>query len=275
VGEIFPDLAKTFHPAAAKITVEQLLSHRSGLPGNPPLRRLDALYTSKLPVIEQRLALPREALSKKPKDPPATGYDYSNLGYILVGAICERITGKPWEEALAEQVLTPLGITHFGFGAPGSPGALDQPRGHQSRLFRSYRAVEPGPDADNPPVLGPAGTLHISIVDWMRFAQDQLKGETGGGKLLTSATYQRLHTPLSGSVYALGWGVITVKGGIKSIQHAGSNGSWLALVSLLPSCNALMVFTANDGTSRGEDAIGLARDAALDPATGLCPNPSP
>lgn len=272
VGEIFADDLKRFHPGAAKITVEQLLSHRSGLPRNPPLRRLDAMYKSKEPIIEQRLALTREVLAKQPAKPPGTHYDYSNLGYIILGSICERITGKPWEEALAEQVLTPLGITHLGFGAPGSPSILDQPRGHQSRLFGSYHSVEPGLEADNPQVFGPAGRVHISLVDWMRFAEDQLRGETGGGKLLTSGTYQRLHTPVGDGVYALGWGVITLTGGIKSIQHAGSNGAWLALVALLPSCNAVMIFTANDGTGRGEDAISLARAAALDRATGLCPD---
>jgi len=126
------------------------------------------------------------------------------LLYIVAGAIAESATGKSWEALVRELVFEPLGIREAGFGAPGTPGKLDQPEGHRPEGGRLV-AIPPGPDADNPPALGPAGTIRITLADWMRFAQDQLDGVHGRGKLLQPATYRKLHTPVTGN-YALGWG---------------------------------------------------------------------
>lgn len=60
-------------------------------------------------------------------------------------------------------------------------------------------------EGGNPPALGAAGTINIALKDWMLFAQDQLDGTHGRGKLPKAETCRRLHTPVTGN-YALGWG---------------------------------------------------------------------
>jgi CubicO group peptidase (beta-lactamase class C family) len=267
VAQIFKSEAAAFDPAAAKITVADLLRHRAGLPGDPPLDRFPALQSDTRPLPVQRLALVKEYLAKAPQTPPGTTFAYANLGYIILGAIVDRVSGKSWEDELKTEVMAPLGITHYGLGAPGTPGKLDEPRGHQNG-----KPQEP-PEADNPPVYNSAGRLNITLGDWMIFAQDQLKGPTGGGKLLKPATYTLMQTPPAGGDYGFGWGVYSPDGIHKSIQHAGSNTLWYALVSLLPDCHSVLLLVTNDGSANGAHALKDSREAAMDPATGLCPAP--
>jgi CubicO group peptidase (beta-lactamase class C family) len=264
VAEIFDDEAVAFDPDAARITVEDLLSHRAGLASDPPLDRFYRMQKDHRPLPEQRLALVKEFLGQPPLTPPGSKYAYANLGYIILGAVVDRISGRSWETALTTDVMSPLGITHFGLGPPGTPGMLDQPRGHLDGT-----PVEP-PDADNPPVYNSAGRIHISLKDWMKFAQDQMNGPTGGGRLLRRETYARMQTPVGDGDYGFGWGRIMIAGHA-SIQHAGSNTLWYALIALLPDCHGVLLLTTNDGSQKAAHAMKDARNAAMDPATGLCP----
>src|SRR5215218_5782269 len=93
----------------ARITVDHLVHHTSGLRDFWALvqvagMRYDDGYTSG-DVI--RLA----ARQKKLNFPPGTAYDYSNTGYIALGIIVRRVTGKPLREFAAEQIFGPLGMT--------------------------------------------------------------------------------------------------------------------------------------------------------------------
>ncbi len=106
------------------------------------------------------------------------------LGFKLAGAAEEARTGKSWEDLIRTEIFQPLEITHAGFGAPPSVAAIAEPWGHDEKHGK-FIALDPAlQDADNPPSLGPAGTMHVSLRDWMLFAQDQLDGERGHGNLL-------------------------------------------------------------------------------------------
>ena len=178
-----------------------------------------------------------------------------------------RRTGKSWEELVRERVFEPLGITRAGFGAPGTPGKLDQPEGHREAGGR-LAALPPGPEADNPPALGPAGTINITMSDWMRFAADQMEGVHGRGKLLKPQTYRKLHTPVTGN-YALGWGAMLGADGTPSIlTHTGSNGYWLADVRIYPKHDIIVLIAMNAGNAGAKaalDEIGKAMREKLRP----------
>ena len=74
---------------------------------------------------------------------------------------------------------------------------------------------------DNPPILGPAGTVHLSLADWLTFCGTQLEG----GDYLTADTRRVVQTPVAdmndaaGRRYALGW----IVGPDGSLAHEGSN----------------------------------------------------
>ncbi len=258
----FPALAKEMNPAYRTITVTQLLSHTAGLPPIAEDSELPELYaiSSAFPdVKDQRAAVARHYL-KKPQASKPGEFVYSNLGYIIAGAIAEAHTGKSWEDLVREQIFTPLGIKNAGFGSPGTPGKTDQPWGHEEKAPGTLIAHDPATadmDANTRPVIGPAGTINIALKDWLLFAQDQLDGVHGHGKLLKPETYRKLHTPVTGN-YALGWGAKLGATGIPEIiTHSGSNGYWLADIRILPKHDMIFLTVTNAGN---EAANGLIKD---------------
>jgi CubicO group peptidase (beta-lactamase class C family) len=146
-----------------------------------------------------------------------------------------------------------------GFGPPGTTKLCDQPRGHTD----SGECVEPGPEADNPPMLGPAGTVHASLGDWARFAQLHLAGRRDDVKVgditLSKATFELLHRPYDGPEpkYALGWGVEhhDWAGGDGSVLlHNGSNALWYSVIWLGQSSGVAVLVTANQASAKAKGA---------------------
>jgi CubicO group peptidase (beta-lactamase class C family) len=247
LAESLPRLAGDMDPAYRSVTILQLLSHTAGLPpvtDDAEVPDFMAAIGSAQGVQAQRAAIARAYLGRPPASKVGE-FKYSNLGYIVAGAIAEARTGKSWEDLIREQVFAPLGITQAGFGAPGRAGAIDEPLGHRGEAGRRV-ALDPGdPESDNPPALGPAGTINITLRDWLRFAQDQLDGAHGRGRLLEPATYRRLQTPVVGH-YALGWGVKLGPDGVPLVlTHNGSNGYWFADIRILTDENVIVLIAAN------------------------------
>ena len=179
MSEIFPKLSDDFHPNTRKTTITQLLSHTAGLPANPD--------------GAQKMLSRREVTIRGLAEKPSEGFLYSNFGYIIAGAVIEKLLDMTWEKAIQQHLFKPLGIKSVGFGPPKGATAI---HGHWKGKPMSH---------DNPPMYGPAGGLHLSLSDWVLFCQDQIKWHHGNGKLLTQNSYQKLHTPIR-SNYGLGWG---------------------------------------------------------------------
>ena len=104
---------------ASRITVRQLLHHQSGFSGAfPASYRANPLsYDS----IESKLALLQDAPLRFE---PGTDTRYSNYGYIVLGAILESVTEKPFEDLLHDNIFRRLGLTHAHY--PYNPGAPNQ-----------------------------------------------------------------------------------------------------------------------------------------------------
>jgi D-alanyl-D-alanine carboxypeptidase len=92
-------------PNARKITLLQILSHRSGI---PKVRRDQATWKPGAPVTkEEMLAL---IVKGAPEFEPDTKNSYSNSGYFLLGLILEKLTGKPYDQALEERINSKIGL---------------------------------------------------------------------------------------------------------------------------------------------------------------------
>jgi CubicO group peptidase (beta-lactamase class C family) len=223
--QAFPDITGGFAPELRRVSLLQLLSHRAGLPANLPWF---ALVKPDRSLREQRLEAVRALANVKLLSEPGSAYLYSNLGYVIAGAVVERTLSKSWEEAISDLVFAPLGMTSAGFGGLGTPGLIDQPWGHN---VDGRPVPKNGPDVDNPAVLGPAGTVHATLRDWAKFVADQLRAGRSGKALLKPKTYEKLHTPPFGGDYALGWLLAERDwGGGTVMTHAGSNTMNFAVV---------------------------------------------
>jgi CubicO group peptidase (beta-lactamase class C family) len=256
IAESFPELADKIRAEYRLVTLEQILNHRSGLPDD---REPDAVLWPKItsltgPLKEQRHALVEIVLRQPPTAAPGAKQQYSNDGYAIAGAMCEQATGQPWEDLMRKLLFEPLGMTTAGFGAPGQVEKVDAPWGHLLDGL-TWQPIPPGPDADNPGVIGPAGNVHCSLEDWARFARLHLQGERGEAGLLKAETFRKLHTPPFGDDYAFGWLVADRDwAGGKALTHGGSNGYWFAVIWLAPNRNSGYLAVTNLGNETAEEA---------------------
>ena len=257
IGEAFPELKDRIDPAWRGVTLRLLLQNRSGAPEN-----LDAnglwlrLWAFRGPAEQARQVLTEGVVTIPPPVQPGTKFVYSNAGFAIAGHMAERAMHKPWEELLRERLFKPLKMTSAGFGAPGKRGAIDQPRGHKE----SGEPVEPGPGADNPVAIGPAGIVHCTVADWAKFVALHLEADNGHPKLLKPETFRILHTPPVGQDYAMGW-IVTQRpwAGGTTLTHAGSNTMWYCVTWLAPKKNFAVLVMCNQG---GDEAAKACDDAA-------------
>ncbi|WP_219894542.1 serine hydrolase domain-containing protein [Aquisediminimonas profunda] len=255
--DLLPDLATTMDPAYRSVTLVQLLGHTGGLPpltDDADLPEFKRVIATAKGVQAQRQAIAGAYLAKPPASPIGE-FSYSNIGYIVAGAIAERRTGKSWESLVRREVFKPLGIHQGGFGTPGHAKKIDAPWGHKESGGKLVALNPNDPEGQDPLAIGPAGTIHMTLADWMLFAQDQLDGAHGRGRLLSPETYRILHTPVS-EHYALGWGVkLDDQGKPLLLTHSGSNGYWIADVRIMPKHNIIILFVSNLGSEAANRAI--------------------
>jgi len=255
LGETFPELKKTMHPQYQGVTLEQLLTNRSGAPEDLSKDELwDKLWKHKgNPTGAQRLLL-QGVTSKPPEATPGERFIYSNAGFSIAGHMAEKVAGKSWEDLTREKIFRPLGMTTAGFGAPGLRGKNDQPRGHKA----DGSPVEPGPQADNPVGMGPAGIVHCSIEDWAKFAAANLP--SARTKLVKPETLEKLHTPAPGGKpkYAMGWMIADGHpwAGGPALTHAGSNTMWMAVAWIAPRKDFAVLVACNQANDKAcNDAV--------------------
>jgi CubicO group peptidase (beta-lactamase class C family) len=109
-------------------------------------------------------------------------------------------------------------------------------------------------------VIGPAGTVHCSIVDWSRFIIAHLRGEQGLSGILKSETFKHLHTPPFGGEYAFGWVVAErAWAGGRVLTHAGSNTQNYAVVWMAPARDFAVLVMTNQA---GGDTVSACDAAA-------------
>ena len=265
IGKVFPDLAERARPEYADVRLVDLLSHTAGLPtdaGQVP--SFSVFRSSTEPTREHRRQWAAEILAMAPESARGA-HSYSNANYVVAGAMLEELTGELWEDLMQRTVFEPLSMTSTGFGAPGTVGEVpDQPRGH-TRRDGKWVAYQPVATADNPPAIGPAGTVHTSLGDFARYMAAHLAGARGERGLVTAETFDRLHAPAPGIGYALGWSVGEKRwAGGRTLQHFGSNQVWYASVWIAPERNFAMLTVTNAGGDGAREGTDVAIRALID-----------
>ncbi|MCI0462993.1 MAG: beta-lactamase family protein [Gemmataceae bacterium] len=257
----FPQLVAMMVPELRKVTLAELLTHRSGLPANLP----GGWWTvpRKGTPRQQRLVVVAKAVSDGPEVKPGTKFLYSNLGYVVAAAMAEEAANATWEQLMEKRIFGPLGMTTAGHGPPARGAKVLQPFAHQS----SGKPVPSATKSDNPPVMGPAGRVHCSLGDWARFIADQIRGNRGERALLKPATYKKLHSVhFKGDFYTLGgWGSRTddPRAGGLLLAHDGSNTLNYATAWVAPGRDFAVLVATNQGGDAASTACHEARDLLL------------
>lgn len=261
LADVFPDWAPRMDPAWKAVTLEQLCSHRSGAPEDLNSNGIwSQLWVFRgTPVRARRLLL--ELLTVlPPHHPPGTVYEYSNAGFALAGAMLEKTLQTPWESLMTDRLFARLGMATGGFGVPATPRMLNQPWGH---VFVNGlpQGVEPGTSADNPTAIGPAATVHCSVLDLARYAQFHLAGEQGDTPWLSHKSFVKLHADVASQGYALGW-IVTRRSWADGVAltHSGSNTQWLSSIWLAPARQFAVIALTNVGDANGGNTASTLTD---------------
>lgn len=259
--QALPDLAGEMHPECKKITIEQLVTHRAGLPtygGEAPIgQTINDLY--KLPGTprEQRKLYAQMMLKQPPEITPGERYSYSNVGFSIAGAIAEEITDTPWEVLTEKMLFKPLGMATAGYELRGLPDKIEMPWQH---VLQNGQRISIDPTVPNPKSIRPAGGVRCSIQDWAKFVIAHLNGAAENETPLPLSDFKTLHTPPAGSDYAMGWMAADRRwGGGRVFWHSGSNNLNYAVVWMAPLKNMAVVVATNQG---GDEAYQACDETA-------------
>ncbi|MCP3914580.1 MAG: serine hydrolase [bacterium] len=227
VTETLADFAPE-NPFDGAITARQLAAHRAGLVREPPLGHyFDDTGTTLAQTVQ---SLNDTTLVHAPD----TVTKYSNAGIAVLGFLLEHAAGEPFEDVVAREVLSPVGIA-------GSASFRRTPE-VTARLGAGWMWAYDRPDWPAPPLelgMSPAGNLYASVLDLAQFLKVLFAdGEGPNGQLLEAASIEAMTTPLrdtNGDVLPFGIGFhVDELDGHKRCGHGGAVYGFATQLAFLP-----------------------------------------
>ena len=233
--------------ASERMTLRDLVTHRSGLP------RHDALwYNSPLtrPELFERLRY------LEPSKDFRERYQYNNLMFMSAGILAQELSGMRWEDLVRERIFKPLGMASSNFSVVDSQKSDDFAQPYA--LAKEELKKVPFRNIDQ---VGPAGSINSSAEDMSRYLLLHMnRGRIEGRQLLSEANALQMQTPqmviqgpltfkeLGYTSYGMAF-TIGAYQGHTMVQHGGAIDGFLALLTFLPQGNVgIVVLTNGSGT---------------------------
>jgi D-alanyl-D-alanine carboxypeptidase len=215
-------------PNARTITVAHLLAHRSGVAN---ARREGENANTLLIGKDEMLALIAKG---KPDFEPGAKFRYSNAGYQLLGLILEKVTGKPYEEALRDRITSKVGLKDTYLAT----GAIDVKKNEALTYMRLGTDWKSVPET-HPSILFSGGGVVSTPGDLAKFAQALF-----AGKVVSKESLDRMMTIRDGD--EMGLGMERYKFAGKTFYgHAGGADNYGAWLAYLPEEKLAVAYTTN------------------------------
>ena len=244
-----PDYPKD---AGGKITIHQLLTHTAGVPNYTSFPDFFATKSRNPHNIEELVAI----FSELPLDfAPGAQFAYSNSGYVLLGVIIEKVTGKTYEAALKEMIFDPLGMTNTGYDHHG------QIIENRASGYEKAGSAYVNADYIDMSIPYAAGSMYSTVEDLLRWDQALYTD-----KVLPKKYMDLMFTPhveAFGMHYGYGWSVGKVPLGETGkeqdiITHGGGINGFNTLISRLTANKELIILLNNTGGANLNDmSIGI------------------
>jgi CubicO group peptidase (beta-lactamase class C family) len=243
LSDYLPDYRKD---VGEKVTIHQLLTHTSGIPsytGLPGFIR----DVSRNPYAVDEFV--KKFASNDLEFEPGSKFSYNNSGYFLLGAIIEKITGRPYEQVIKEKIFEPLGMKNSGYDHAAT---ILEKRASGYIKTRDGYLNAPYLDMSLPYA---AGSLYSTVEDL--FLWDQALYTD---RLLSEQSKAVMYKPYLQN-YAYGWVITKAKLGsgpetVTSIGHNGGINGFNTLLVRYPEQRNLIVLL--DNTSQGASLDRLA-----------------
>ena len=259
--------------ASSQISVRQLLSHTSGLPGSADVAPLTSTDMTAEAMETQVRALQGVKLNRA----VGTTFEYANVNYITLGLIIQTVSGQSFEDYIQQHIFAPLAM-HNSF----TTQAEAQPRGLATGYRFWFGVPRPAAIPDNR-AERPNGRLIASAEDMAHFLVAQLNdGKYAGTALLSPAGIVTMHQPAvtigDGAGYGLGW-YSGARNGVATVEHSGDGVNFHANVVLLPDRGLGILLLENtenaynasqmDGIARGVTSLLVGDQPAAVESGGL------
>ncbi|GAA3466016.1 serine hydrolase domain-containing protein [Nonomuraea roseola] len=232
VAELLPEFRVADPEVTRTVTVRHLLTHTSGIDGDL------FLDTGRGDDCVERYV---EACAELAQNHPlGVTQSYCNSGFIIAGRLVERMTGQVWDQALREQIIEPLGLTHtwtlpedvLRFGA--AVGHVDGEPAPAWGLMRS---------------CGPAGLINARPADVVAFARAHLEGGLLKDPRAMWEPQVELPNPHTlGRHWGLGW-ILDEWDGHRVVSHGGNTIGQSAMLWMLPDTGTIACAVVNGGHS--------------------------
>jgi CubicO group peptidase (beta-lactamase class C family) len=240
VADFFPDLTR-----AGDITLRQLLSHTAGIRDYWPQ---DYVPRTMLEPITTEALINQWA--RQPLDfEPGSKYQYSNTGYVIAGAIVEKVSGESLMEFLRERIFAPLGMDSVTDIDQGTL-APDDATGYQRFALGPPR---PAPK-EGKGWLFAAGPLAMTAVDLAKWNLSLIEDNVPGPAVFDELTREVVLTNGTGTGYGLGVGV-ALEGDRRVVRHGGEVSGFTATNRVYPEERAAIVVLANQDAANAAPAI--------------------
>jgi CubicO group peptidase (beta-lactamase class C family) len=230
-----------------QVTVRRLLEQTSGL---PPLAGAPATtWLEDVPIAEAAAQVNGTELVSE----PGTVWQYTNANYVLLGALIEEVSGRPYAEHLEERLFAPLQMTR-------TTARLDEARQLGLREGHRYVFGVPVAHLTHREGLVPAGLVVSTARDLGRYLQALLQGgQLDGQRVLSEEGVQALFAPAvpatlgpwakqPAASYGFGWFVGEGPfGPTPVVFHPGATPDYGATAALVPSASSALVLLVNVG----------------------------
>jgi len=247
--DLYPELRDIAKPEYHEVNFRQLLKHKGGL-----VSKKTELYKIMFPNMGNDTIIDRTELFTwaMNHDRFSGGFQYSNTGYVMAAHMLEKVTGTNWQDIVCDRVFEKLEIEGlFGWPAKGNE---DQPWGH-------YSDPSTGELIPHDPMdvyylsrlsLDPAGDISMSMHNYVKFLQDNLRGCAGNGGILSEESYSLMH---SGEEYGLGWGMVDSPRHGRISSHSGAAGTFYCKTMLFKDHDLGLVILTNSHPNDIEKAL--------------------
>ncbi len=251
LGEHLPELGSGPGDHAGTLTARQVLSHTSGLPasvGDPSVSPRGYLMTCR----DLRLV-----------QPPGAGFSYSNIGYVLVGRLIERITGMTWSDAVSTLLLGPLKIEPSFVAGPDADDSFLSGHTVGASVVPVQQTITP--------VQAPAGALALSAQDLVAFGRTQFNVDATVSELVDVDEFHHMRSPVPGVEpfgLADGWGLglALFRDPVGDwVGHDGTADGTSCHLRIEPNSGRVVALTtnANTGAALWEDLLSRLRDGGI------------
>ena len=237
-----------------KITVGQLVHHTSGVRDFWALVDAAGMRPDDGYTVADVLAL--ASRQKHLNFDPGAEYNYSNTGYVLLGVIVQRATGKSLRQFAAGQIFTPLRMTSSHFHDD-----------HNQPVRGRAAAYSPSQDATalngwkiniwNNDIVGQGG-LMTTMEDLQKWDENFYTGTVGGKGFLARQLERGVLNDGKQLSYAFGLEIGSYRG-VPMVEHSGTTGGYRTDITRFPSLHSTVATMCNVSTA---DAVGLAHRAA-------------